>query len=60
MLTYTLLFDFAAHSVLAVVLGGASPQGAWVWFFEDSFFSVTLHPSTGWVGGGWADKSSGQ
>ena len=33
-----------------------APLGAWVWFFEDSFFSVTLHPSTGWVGWGQAGK----
>ena len=26
--------------------------------FEDSFFSVTLRPSTGWVGGGRAGKRS--
>ena len=28
--------------------------------FEDSFFSITLRPSTGWVGGGRAGKRSGQ
>ena len=28
-----------------------APPGAWVWFFKDSFFSVTLRPSLGgWVG----------
>ena len=35
------------HSVLAVVwhvLGGASPPGAWVWFFEDSFFQRYIAP----------------
>ena len=50
------------HSVLAVVwhvLGGASPRGAWVWFFKDSFFSVTLRPSTGWVGGGGRASEAG-
>ena len=25
-----------------------------MWFFKDSFFSVTLHPSIWWVGGGLA------
>ena len=30
-----------------------------MWFFEDSFFSVTLRPSTGWVGGGRRASEAG-
>ena len=49
-------------SVLAVawhVLGGASPLGAWVWFFKDSFFSALhcAHLLGGWVDGRQASEA---
>ena len=52
------------HSVLAVichVLGGASPPGAWVWFFKIVFSALhCAHQLGGWVGVGQVGKQRGQ
>ena len=37
-----------------------TPTDVVLWFFEDSFFSITLRPSTRWVGRGQVDKQSRQ